>query len=220
MKLDQLKQLRKKYGHAWILSYFLIYLPWFSYLEKKVTTRYHVMHCELDDLIPFNEYFIIPYLLWFLYIAVSILYFFLTNKEDYYRLCIFLFMGMTLCLLICTLIPNGINFRPAVDPDKNICSRLVAFIHQMDTCTNVFPSIHVYNSIGIHIAVHKSKSLQKHPLLRIASFFLAGLICLSTVFLKQHSVLDIAGAMLLCTAVYPLAYAKNDAKERKTVLLR
>lgn len=218
--LHKLKHLREKYGHIWILGYIFIYLPWFAWLEKTVTTRYHVMHCRLDDMIPFNEYFIIPYLLWFLYIAAAILYFFFTNKEDYYRLCTFLFTGMTLCLLICTLIPNGVRFRPLVDPQKNICSWLVSFIHHMDTCTNVFPSIHVYNSIGVHIAIHKSEALRKQPKIQAASFILAILICLSTLFLKQHSVLDAAGAVLLCTAVYPLAYAKNDARERKTVFIR
>lgn len=220
MKLDRWKRLRETYGHAWILGYFLIYFPWFAYLEKKVTARYHIMHCELDDMIPFQEAFILPYLLWFFYVAAAIFYFFFTNREEYYRLCIFLFTGMTLCLLICTLIPNGVNFRPTIDPDKNFCSRLVAWIHRMDTCTNVFPSIHVYNSIGVHIAIHKSEAMKPHPRIRTASFFLAGLICLSTVFLKQHSVLDVAGAMLLCTAIYPIAYAGNDAKERKTAWIR
>ena len=60
-----LKKLIKKYGHIWIMAYFAIYLPWFLYLEKHVTTRYHVMHSVVDDWIPFNEYFIIPYFLWF-----------------------------------------------------------------------------------------------------------------------------------------------------------
>ena len=60
------------------------------------------MHTTLDDLIPFNEYFIVPYLLWFLYVAAAIAYFFFTSKDDYYRLCTFLFTGMTISLLVCT----------------------------------------------------------------------------------------------------------------------
>ena len=57
------------------MAYFAIYLPWFLYLEKHVTTRYHVMHSVVDDWIPFNEYFIIPYFLWFAYIAAVILFY-------------------------------------------------------------------------------------------------------------------------------------------------
>ena len=52
-----------KYRHAWLLSYAFIYLPWFMFLERTVTRDYHIMHASLDDLIPFNEYFIVPYFL-------------------------------------------------------------------------------------------------------------------------------------------------------------
>ena len=68
----------RKYSHVWILSYGLIYLTWFCYLERTVTRNYHVMHVAMDDYIPFNEYFIVPYLMWFLYVAVTILYFLFT----------------------------------------------------------------------------------------------------------------------------------------------
>lgn len=188
-----LKELLKKYEHIWILGYGFIYLPWFMHLEKTVTSNYHIMHSSLDDMIPFNEYFVIPYLLWFAYVTAAIAYLFFKNKEEYYRLCAFLFTGMTLSLLICTLFPNGTDLRTAVNPDKNLCSRLVYMLHQADTNTNVFPSIHVYNSIGTHIAVMKSESLKKHKVIRILSGILMVAICMATVSLKQHSVLDVAG---------------------------
>ena len=140
-----------KYKHAWLLCYGFIYLPWFCYLEKTVTRHYHVMHVALDDFIPFNEYFIIPYMMWFLYVAGTIVFFLFRNKEDYYRICTFLFSGMTISLIICTFFHNGTDFRPAIDPGKNIFSGMVAALYQTDTPTNVFPSIHVYNSIGTHI---------------------------------------------------------------------
>ena len=107
----------------WILGYGFIYLPWFIYLEKTITKHYHVMHSVVDDYIPFNEYFVIPYFLWFAYVAVTIAYFFFVNKEDYYRLCIFLFTGMTISLLVCTLFPNGTDFRPVIDPNKDVYKR-------------------------------------------------------------------------------------------------
>ena len=149
----------RKYSHVWILSYGLIYLTWFCDLERTVTRNYHVMHVAMDDYIPFNEYFIVPYLMWFLYVAVTILYFLFTNKEDYYRLCLFLFSGMTISLIICTFFLNGTDFRPALDPDKNIFTAAVAALYRTDTPTNVFPSVHVYNSIGAHIAIMKSEAL-------------------------------------------------------------
>lgn len=207
-----MKNFLRKYGHLWILGYGFIYIPWFMHLENTVTHQYHIMYTALDDFIPFNEYFIIPYFLWFVYVAGAIIYLFFANKEDYYRLCIFLFTGMTLSLLICTLFPNGTDFRPVIDPDKNLCSQLVAMLYQTDTSTNVFPSIHVYNSVGTHIAVMKSEALRKNRLVRTSSFILMVSICMATVFLKQHSIIDVIGAILMCGAIYPLAY--NTGSQR------
>ena len=211
-----MKNLFKKYGHAWIFGYFLIYLPWFFYLEKHITRHYNIMHSDLDDMIPFNEYFIIPYLLWFAYVAAAVLYFFFTSKEEFYRLCIFLFTGMTLFLLICTIYPNGTDLRTAVDPEKNLCSWLVAWIRRTDTCTNVFPSIHVYNSICVHTAIRKNETLHNNPWIHYGSLILAVTICLATVFLKQHSTIDVAGAAVMAIAFYPLAYAGSTQNERRT----
>lgn len=213
--MSSLKKLIKKYGHIWIMAYFAIYLPWFLYLEKHVTTRYHVMHSVVDDWIPFNEYFIIPYFLWFAYIAAVILWFFFTNKEDYYRVCILLFTGMTLSLLICTLFPNGTDFRPYVDPEKNIFAKAVSLLYATDTCTNVFPSIHVYNSVAVHIGIIRSEQFKNNRIVRLISGVLMVSICMSTVFLKQHSIIDVAGALLLCGAVYPLVYAPGAQRSRK-----
>lgn len=212
-----MKNFFQKYKHAWVLCYVFIYLPWFMWLEKSVTTDFHVMHITLDDYIPFNEYFIIPYLLWFLYVAGSILYFFFTNKEDYYRLCFLLFTGMTISLIICTLFPNGTDLRPVIDPNKNLFTAMVASLYQTDTSTNVFPSIHVFNSIGVHIAVTHSQSLKKYKWIQISSFILMISICLATVFLKQHSAIDGFGSIMMAYVLYHFAYANGYEPIRKKV---
>lgn len=210
-----MKKLLKKYGHIFVMSYGLIYMPWFLHLEETVKRDYHVMHVPLDDHIPFNEYFVIPYLLWFVYIAVAIGYFFFTSKQEYYQLCTFLFTGMTICLLICTFFPNCTDLRPVIDPDKNFCSWLVSVVHKVDTSTNVFPSIHVYNSIGVHCAVMNSPALKEKRVIRMASGVLMVLICLATVFLKQHSTVDAVGAMILAHVMYPLVYGAKGAASRR-----
>lgn len=207
----------RKYKHAWLLLYAFIYLPWFCYLEKTVTRNFHVMRASLDDLIPFNEYFIVPYLLWFLYVGAAIFYFLITSKEDYYKLCIFLFSGMTISLIICTFFRNGTDLRPVIDPDKNIFTALVAYIYRTDTCTNVFPSIHVYNSIGVHIAVARSERLRGHRLIRLGSGLLMISICMATVFLKQHSVIDLIGAVILAYVIYGIVYGYSWSAQDKKV---
>lgn len=99
--------------HALLLLYFMIYLPWFGHLERTVTTHFHVIHVALDDYIPFCEYFIIPYFLWFGYVAWGLGYFYFKNKDEYFRLCTMLFIGMTdLFSHLHQFHPNGHYLRP------------------------------------------------------------------------------------------------------------
>lgn len=214
--MKKIREFLHKYRHAWLLSYAFIYLPWFMYLERTVTRDYHIMHASLDDLIPFNEYFIIPYLLWFLYVAGTLVFFLFRSKEDYYKMCTFLFSGMTLSLIICTFFHNGTDFRPVIDPNKNIFSAAVAALYKTDTCTNVFPSIHVYNAVGTHIAISRSQILAKYRFLRLGSLLLTISICLATMFLKQHSIIDVCGAFLMSYAIHYLVYGYAiDTEDKK-----
>lgn len=209
----------EKNKHILLQGYFLIYLPWFAHLERTVTTHFHVIHMALDDYIPFCEYFIIPYFLWFGYIAFGIGYFYLKNKEEYFRLCTVLFTGMTLFLIISTVYPNGHYLRPVSFERQNIFTALVAWLYKTDTATNLFPSIHVYNSIAVNMAVWHADNFRKKPIIRIASALLMVSIILSTMFLKQHSVFDVTTGILLAVFMYTLVYGKNrifiPAVERK-----
>ena len=175
----------KEYKHAWLLLYVFIYLPWFAYLERTVVS-YHPVHIFLDDYIPFQEIFIIPYLMWFGYVG-------------------------TISLIICTIWPNGQNLRPAVMDRENIFTDMILRLYKTDTNTNVFPSVHVYNSIGVHIAIMHSEALKNKKWVRRGSFILMILICLSTVFLKQHSVLDGIGAIALSMIMYKLVYGMEHS---------
>ena len=53
----------------------------------------HVMQTALDERIPFIEYFIVPYLMWFAFIAVVFLYFFFTDVQGFYKLAAISFAG-------------------------------------------------------------------------------------------------------------------------------
>ena len=211
-----MKNLLKKYGHIWVCGYILLYLPYFFWLESVITDNYKIMHVALDDVIPFSEYFIVPYMIWFFYVSGAVLYFFFTDKQDYFRLCTFLFIGMTISMMICTFYPNGTDLRVEVDPNKNVFCYLVQMIHNSDTPANVFPSIHVYNSVAAFSAIHTCKNLQKHKGIRTGSFILTTLIVLSTMFLKQHSIIDVCGAFLMAYVIHYLVYGyAADTEDKK-----
>ncbi len=206
---SSLSRFYENYRHLLLLLYFPVYLLWFNYLEKAVTTHFHVIHTAADDYIPFCEYFVIPYLLWFFYVAWGIIYMAKNNKADYYRLCAFLFTGMTVFLIISTVYPNGHYLRPQYFEHHNIFTSLCEALYSTDTPTNLFPSIHVYNSIGIHLAVMQNRELRKNKTVQMLSFLLMASIILATMFLKQHSVFDVTTALILSFVMYRIVYRRS-----------
>ncbi len=209
-----MKTLIHKYRHALVLLYGLIYMPWFMWLESRADLPYHVIHVGLDDRIPFVEYFIVPYLLWFLYIAVVFLYLFFKDRREFYQYCIFLFTGMTLFLIISTVYPNGHLLRPSEFERNSIFTLAVQLLYQADTATNIFPSLHVFNSIAAHRAVVNNPALRKKRLIRGGSFILMVSIILATMFLKQHSVLDVISGILLGVLIDQLVYRTDYSTVR------
>lgn len=207
MKRFNFRLIYEKYKHAApLIVYAIIYLTWFVWLEQNVTKNYKVIHVALDDYIPFCEWFVIPYFLWFAYVSIVVLWLFFKNKDDYYRACIFLFTGMTIFLLISTLFPNGQHLRPHIMPRDNVLTALVSYLYSTDTPTNLWPSIHVYNSLGAHFAVVKNPALARKKWVRIGSFVLCTSIILSTMFIKQHSVFDVVTAFIMAAIMYGITY--------------
>ncbi len=216
--MEKLKLLYARYKHGWLMiSYLVFYLVWFFYLERRIVNGYQVIHMAIDDYIPFVEAFVIPYFLWFGYVSVTVLYFFFKNKEDYFKTCAFLFTGMTIFLIISTLFPNGHHLRPLVMPRDNIFTQMIAALYHTDTATNLWPSIHVYNSLGVHFAIIRSKEFADKKEIRFASLLLAGSIVLSTVFIKQHSMFDVLTAFGLAAVMYLLVYRVDVLLYLRTV---
>ena len=205
--MKKCRNLWVKYHHALpLIVYGIIYWTWFWYLEQTVTKHYQVIHMKVDDYIPFCEVFVIPYFLWFAYVSATVLYLFFTDKNDYYRTCVFLFTGMTVFLIVSTLFPNGHHLRLNVMPRDNVFTHMVAALWKTDTPTNLWPSIHVYNSLGAHFAIARNEKLSARKGVQVGSFLLAFSIILSTVFIKQHSMFDVLTAFAMAGIMYVVVY--------------
>lgn len=201
-----MKEFLQKYKHAWVLLYMFIYFPAFFWLEGRHVHKYTVIQSSLDAYIPFMEIFIVPYFLWFAFVAGWVAYFFFTDKKGYYKVTAFLFAGMTIFLIWSWLFPNQLLLRPTTFERDNIFVAMVQFLYRIDTSTNVFPSIHVYNSIGIAIAVLDSETLRNRRWIRIGTVVTAASIVLSTMFLKQHSIEDVTGGCIMAMFFYWVIY--------------
>ncbi len=191
----------KEHAYCYAVGYMLFYLAAF-FLSEQVLVPKYIISCRLDDMIPFEEWFIIPYCLWYPLLAASWIFTMITCKEDFQDLCMIMFGGMSLSILLYWIFPNGLQLRPAEIPD-NICGRIVQLLHAVDTPGNVCPSIHVSSSTAIMVVALRSEILKQRPVILWGTVGLSLLICLSTVFLKQHSVVDVVCGCLV-TAVLSL----------------
>lgn len=197
--------------------YAIFYLLSFAYLENRDVTHY-IIEIGIDRMIPFCEVFIIPYLLWFAYVAVTVCFICITEKEESKKLVAFLIAGMTIFIIISAVFPNGHNLRPDTFERDNIFTQLIGNLYSTDTSTNILPSIHVYNSIAIMIAVYRSVFFKKHKIISAAMQLLgAGIIC-STVLIKQHSMVDVIMAIILSVFMYIVCYGEVLSKIKGTKL--
>lgn len=202
--MRKIEQWMRERPVSFVAAFAAVYFLWFFLLEQ-YRNPILIVHSSLDDKIPFCEYFIVPYILWFFYIGITFLYFLNKERESFYGVCRYMFTGMIICLIIYTIIPTGLELRPELTND-NIFSKMVAVIYSVDTSTNVCPSIHVFNSIAINTVIQHSEVFKHKRLVHIGSYVLAIAICMSTVLLKQHSIIDVFWGCVLGIVLYPLSY--------------
>lgn len=178
--------------------WFVVYMALFLYLEVCEPESVHLIYCGLDRRIPYIPAFIYPYLSWFPYICVCASLAARNLEDGDYRRSVFLLTaGMNVFLVISYVWPTGLDLREGISYDTTALSgRLMRFVQTVDTPKSVFPSMHVY----VTLVLQHTLELQRKVLgvwgIWIGRCFAAAIV-LSTMFTRQHSVLDVLGAFLL-----------------------
>ena len=194
-----------KYSHALLFLYYMLTGFQFGLLEKYIVPRYWVF-TPLDQYIPFIPAFVVPYVLWFPIIGVILGVLFLSDRGDFTRTIMLLCVGTSVAHLFYLLFPHGQPLRPIIT-DNDVFSRVVRdLIYANDTNTNCCPSLHVLDQLAVHIGLCKSKLCRDRKGWKTASLVMTVLICASTVFVKQHSILDVIAALLLEIPLYLLIF--------------
>lgn len=191
-----------KYLLGWV-GYFVLYFITENFIPRG---ECHVIHSPLDDIIPFCEWFAIPYVFWYVLIVISLGYFLLYNIDSFKRLQIFIIVTQVVAMAIYITYPNRQDLRPEVFPRENFLTWIMSLIYTFDTSTNVCPSLHVAYSIGIASVWVKEKGVSK--LWKAFVVFAAVVISLSTAFVKQHSIVDAFAAIPVCILAEYITYWK------------
>lgn len=194
----------KNNRHCLWLLYYAFYFPAFFLLERYTQVKY-MIDFPPDRMIPFCEWFIFPYIAWYITMPAALIIFMLRDREAFLKLCFMMFGGMTIALLVYLIAPNGISLRVPVE-GNNIACVLCRLLQSVDTPTNVCPSIHVSSSVAIDFAVRRSCLFKDNKAVKAGSVIICALICVSTLFVKQHSIIDVIAGAALSIALYIAAY--------------
>ena len=164
--------------------WFVVYMGLFLYLEICEPESVHLIFCGLDRRI--------PYLPVFIYLAARNL-----GHRDYRRAVLILTAGMNAFLILSYVWPTGLDLREGISYDTSVLSgRLMQFVQGVDTPKSVFPSMHVYVTLVLQYTLELQKGQLPMGGIRTGRLFAVAII-LSTLFTRQHSVLDVLGAFLL-----------------------
>ena len=183
-----------RFRHLKLLGGWLVYFALYFITENLIpASRCHVIHCALDDAIPFREGFAVFYCYWYVLLVVSLGYFLLYDVRSFKRLQVYIMITQAVAMTAYILYPSIQLLRPDSFERDNALTRLMAFIYAFDTPTGVCPSLHVAYSMGIASAwCHKRDTVWGWKALAVLS---AVVIAASTAFVKQHSVVDILMAV-------------------------
>ena len=189
---------------GWV-GYFVLY-----FLKENLipAEKCRPVHMWLDDVIPFCEYFLIPYVFWYLLIVVSLGYFLLYHVDSFKRLQTYIIVTQVAAMAIYILFPSRQDLRPAEFPRDNFLTQCIGILYSLDTNTGVCPSLHVAYSLGIASVWTKEKGAPIPWKIFVVAAVI--LICLSTMFIKQHSAVDFFAALPVCLLAEYIVYGRRE----------
>lgn len=198
--MKNIKRIYDQNPLKFILEVYVVYLVWFFAMEKIPNRNYHIVYSKLDDYIPFYKPAILMYSSWFLMLVIPFVY--LLKRKSYdnmYNIIIPMFLAMYISLIIYVIYPTALDIRVTDITGNDICSWIIRKIQGIDAPNNVCPSIHVSTTVIIYNQFRKIFKDNK----KSKAFFLLWSvgICISTMLVKQHSIIDVVCGIILAHAI-------------------
>lgn len=198
--MKNIKRIYDKNPLKFIIAVYAVYLVWFFSMEKLPNRNYHIVYSKLDDYIPFYKPAILIYSSWFLMLVIPFVYLLKRKSyDDLYNIIIPMFAAMFISLIIYVIYPTALDIRVTDITGNDICSWIIRKIQQVDAPNNVCPSIHVSTTVIIYNQFRKILKDNK----KSKAFFLLWSvgICISTMLVKQHSIIDVVCGIILAYAI-------------------
>ena len=197
-----------RFSHVKLLGGWIFYFTMYFVTENLIPREAcHPIHCALDDLIPFNEFFLIFYVGWYALVFGALAYTLFFDVPKFRKLQIFIIITQVIAMTCYVIYPSRQDLRPEVFERQNVLTALMAFIYSFDTSTGVCPSLHVGYSLGILSVALKDRELGTGWKALLG--FVVLMICLAVCFVKQHSALDVFWALPMCLVAEIITYGRD-----------
>lgn len=196
-----------EYRHLLLLLGWVAYFFMYFVTERIPVSKCHVVHSKVDDLIPFNEYFVLFYVSWYFFMVWSLLMFVLYDIKSFVR-AQKLIVGLQITAVIIYIAwPSVQNLRPDHFEHSNFCTWVLGILYAADTPTGVCPSLHVGYTLAVLSAWLLKKDLKLWEKFLITAW--AVMICISVCFVKQHSFTDVWVALVLYLFLELLLFGRD-----------
>ncbi len=197
-----------EFRHVLLLIYWPLYLLTFIFLEQRAPV--FTAYSPLDDLIPFCEWFVIPYLGWMVSLLALSLYTLAYDIDAFKRFMYNLILTTIIAETVYLLWPSQQLLRPELSTlgRSNPLTWVVNIIYTVDSNTNVCPSLHCIGAFAVFFCSQSTPALRKRGWTIFFAIF-ALMICASTVFIKQHSIVDFFCAIPVSALGYYLFYFRD-----------
>ena len=204
-----LKKLNEpRFSHLKLLGGWIVYFCLYFITENLIPwEKCTPIHCALDDLIPFNEWFALFYVGWYALVFGALLYTLLFDVPRFKQVQIFIMITQALAMICYILWPTRQDLRPEVFPWENFLTDLMAFIYAFDTSTGVCPSLHAAYSLGILSVGLKDDTLPRWAKALLTLFVMG--VCAAVCFVKQHSAVDVFAALPVCLVAEALVFGRD-----------
>ena len=197
-----------RFSHVKLLGGWIFYFTMYFITENLIpASACHPMHCALDDIIPFNEFFLIFYVGWYALVFCSLAYTLFFDVPNFKKIQTYIIITQVIAMTCYVIWPTRQDLRPTAFERDNFLTALTAFIYSFDTSTGVCPSLHVGYSLGILSVALKDRELGTGW--KIALGFIVFMICCAVCFVKQHSALDVLFALPMCLVAEWLTFGKD-----------
>ena len=169
----------------------------FYWLIKLFQYNYSTFNFTMDSTIPFINHFVFIYDMFYPFMFLALYLIYKEDKKLYKNTLKCIIVGFIICMITFLIYPTVI-IRP--DVEVNSFTNLVLYLtYYFDTpAINCFPSIHCLFMFQL---IFSFMSFKTTMFKKISVIIFSILVILSTLFIKQHYVIDVVVSFIICLIV-------------------